>query len=85
MKHILFLNKCWGVDFMLMKRLERENIEYEYVSLFEEEKTNKKIYKKYNVKSTPVLLVLDKENESDRLTSVEEIVEYLKNVSNTEA
>jgi thiol-disulfide isomerase/thioredoxin len=69
---------------MLMKKLGRENIEYDYVSLFDEGKIDKKLYKKYNIKTTPVLLVFDKKEVADRLTSVEEIVEYLKNVSNTE-
>jgi cystathionine beta-lyase family protein involved in aluminum resistance len=69
---------------MLMKRLEREKIEYDYVSLYEEDKTDFALYKKYNVKSTPLLLVLDNDRESDRLSSIEEIVEFLKNVSNTE-
>jgi thioredoxin-related protein len=84
MKHILFLNKCWGVDFMLAKRLDREKIEYDYVSLQDEEKVDKELYKKYKVKSTPILLILDNEEEADRLSSIEEIVEYLKNISNTE-
>ena len=84
MKHLLFLNKCWGVDFMLARQLDKDNIEYDYVSLFEEDKIDKKAYKKYGIRSTPVLLILDNEEVADRLSSVEEIVEYLKNVSNTE-
>ena len=84
MKHILFLNKCYGVDFMLIRRLDKEGIEYDYVSLNDEGKVDKSLYTKYNVRSTPMLLVLDNDVESDRLKSTDEIVEYLKNVSNTE-
>jgi hypothetical protein len=69
---------------MLARQLDRENIQYTYISLFEEDKIDKKAYKKYGIRSTPILLVLDKEEVVDRLSSVEEIVEYLKNVSNTE-
>ena len=78
--HILFLNKCWGVDFMLMKRLEREKIDYDYVSLFDEGKVNKNMYTKYKIKSTPILLILDSGVEYDKLSSTDEIVEFLKNV-----
>lgn len=84
MKHLLFLNKCWGVDFMLMRRLEREHIEYDYVSLYEEGKTDTASYLKYGVKSTPCLIVLDNDEVTDTLKSIDEIVEFLKNVSNTE-
>jgi len=80
MKYILFLNKCWGVDFMLMRRLDREKIEYEYVSLVDETNLNKELYIKYGVKSTPCLLVLDNDSVSDTLKSTDEIVEFLKNV-----
>lgn len=84
MNHLLFLNKCWGVDFLLTKRLEREKIEYDYISLFDENNINKEQYEKYDIRSTPVLLVLDKEEVVDRISSVNEIVEYLKNVSDNE-
>lgn len=79
MNYILFLNKCWGVDFWLTKELERAKVkDYEYVSLFEEEHKDPKLYKKYNVRSTPVLVLLDKHGECDRLSSIEEIVEWFK-------
>jgi thiol-disulfide isomerase/thioredoxin len=83
MDHILFLNKCWGVDFSLMKQLERAKIKYDYVSLYEEDKKDTDLYAKYQIRSTPLLLILDNGEESDRLSSLEEIVEYLKNVSDT--
>ena len=68
---------------MLAKKLERENIEYDCVSLFDDDKVDKKLYKKYNVKSTPVLVVLDNGLETDRLSSIDEILKFLKqNVSN---
>lgn len=80
MKHILFLNKSWGVDFMLIRKLERENIEFEYVSLAGD-LDEQKLYNKYKVRSTPALLILDNGEESGRLTTTDEIVEFLKNVS----
>jgi len=83
MDHILFLNKTWGVDFMLMKKLERANIEFEYVSLAGDLK-DQTLYYKHNVRSTPLLLILDNGKESGRLSSTDEIIEYLKNVSDTE-
>ena len=80
MNHILFLNEWEGLGFMLKRKLEKEQIEETWLNL----KDNPKEFIKYNVKTTPVLVILDKNIESDRLTSIEEIVEYLKNVSNTE-
>lgn len=81
MEHILFLNKSWGVDFMLIRKLEREKIEFEYVSLAGD-LDEKKLYTKYSVRSTPALLILDNGEESGRLTTTDEIVEYLKNINN---
>ena len=80
MKHILFLNEWEGLGFMLKRKLDREKIVVEYL----DSKSNAKDFKKYNIKTTPVLIILDKKEESDRITSTDEIVEYLKNVSNTE-
>ena len=84
MKHILFLNRTWGVDHMLMKKLERENIEYTYVSMVDGSTEDKNIYRKYDIRSTPCLLVLDNDKVTDTLKSTDEIIEYLKNVQNTE-
>lgn len=47
-------------------------------------KDNPKEFKKHGIRTTPVLLILDKKEESDRLSSTDEIIEYLKNASNTE-
>lgn len=80
MTHILFLNEWEGLGFMLKRKLDREKIEVEFLNA----KDNPKEFKKYNIKTTPVLLTLDKKIEADRITSTDEIVEYLKNVSNTE-
>ena len=78
MKHILFLNKSWGVDFMLIRKLEREKIEFEYVSLAGD-LDEQKLYTKYKVRSTPSLIILDNGEESGRLHSTDEIVDYFKN------
>lgn len=83
MEHILFLNKTWGVDFMLIRKLEREKIEFEYISLAGD-LDEQKLYTKHKVRSTPLLLILDNGEESGRLTTTDEIIEYLKNVSNIE-
>lgn len=84
MEYKLFLNKCWGVDFMLTRKLDNAKIPYDYISLYEEEhKDTDGLYKKHNVKSTPCLLTLDNGLETGRLKGIDEIVEYLKNVSNT--
>ena len=80
MKYILFLNVWEGLGFILNKKLIRENIEVEFLN----SKDNPKDFKKHNIKTTPVLIILDKKEEFGRLTSTDEIVEYLKNVQNTE-
>jgi hypothetical protein len=78
------MNPKWGVDFLLTKKMEKEKIQCDYVSLFnyEDKKEMKRVYalyKKHNVKSTPVLVVLDEdETEVNRLSSTDEIIEYLK-------
>jgi len=85
MKYILFLNKCWGVDFVLGKRMKAEDIEFDYVSLFEGDLIkNKKLYKKYGIRTTPVLLMLDNGDISDKLVTVNEIVEELKKLKENE-
>ena len=76
----LFLNIWEGIGFVLNKKLETEKLKVEYLN----SKDNSKEFKKYQIKSTPILIKLDKSKESGRLTSTDEIVEYLKNVSNTE-
>lgn len=80
MKYLLFLNKCYGVDFWLTRELEKANIvDYDYVSHTEKDKRNPKLQKKHNVRSTPVLIVLDEQgDEVDRLYLVAEIVEWFK-------
>jgi hypothetical protein len=80
MDHILFLNEWEGLGFLLKKKLIKENIEVEYFN----SRDNPKVFKKHGIRTTPVLLILDKKEESDRLSSTDEIIEYLKNVSNTE-
>ena len=82
----LFLNKKYGVDFLLAKKLEKEGIEYDYISHYEEGKADKELYKKYNIKSTPVLLTFyeDKDGYIDevcgRLTNTDDIVEFFKQI-----
>ena len=79
----LFLNKCYGVDYMLMRKLEKEGIEYDYISHYEEGKADKELYKKYNIKSTPVLLTFfedDNEEVNGRLTNTDDIVEFFKQI-----
>lgn len=77
------MNPRWGVDYMLKRKLDKAEIVYEAISAFgtAEEKA---IYTKYGVRSTPVLLVLDNDVVADKIVAVDEIVEYLKNVPNTE-
>lgn len=65
---------------MLNKKLENEDLVYDALNLRE----NPEMFKKYNVRTTPVLVILDNDLECDRLTSVDEIVEFLKNEQNIE-
>ena len=78
MKYILFLNDWEGLGYLLKKRIQKEKLDVSYLNSRE----NLEDFKKYEIKSSPALLILDKEEISDKLTSVDEIVEYLKNVSN---
>jgi signal recognition particle receptor subunit beta len=83
MKTLLFLNPGWGVDFMLKRKMATEGVEHPYIPLFEEtdkqkKRENDRLYKKHEIKSTPVLIVLDKTEEVDRITGVEDILKYLK-------
>ena len=81
METLLFLNPGWGVDFMLKRKMANEQIEHPYIPLFEDKenkKKNEKLYKKYAIRLTPTLIVLDKDEEVDRIMGVDEIVKYLK-------
>ena len=80
MTTLLFLNSVWGVDFLLKRKLQNEKIEHPFISLHDEEnkKESRELYKKYEIKSTPVLIVLDKEEEIDRIKGIEDILKYLK-------
>tara|TARA_B110000495_G_C22370761_1_gene241105 strand:- start:89 stop:337 length:249 start_codon:yes stop_codon:yes gene_type:complete len=71
---ILFLNPWEGLGFMLKRKMEQEDIEM----VWKNEKDHPKNFKKHKIRTTPVLLILDKGVESDRLTSTDEIMEYLK-------
>lgn len=77
MTHILFLNDWEGLGFMLKRKLHKESIEIDHLN----SKDHFKKFKQYDVKSTPILIILDNGVESNRLTTTDEIVEYLKNVS----
>ena len=59
---------------MLKRKMEQEDIEM----VWKNEKDHPKNFKKHKIRTTPVLLILDKGVESDRLTSTDEIMEYLK-------
>ena len=76
MKFILFLNIWEGLGFMLNRKLIDANIEIDYLN----SKEHLEDFKKYNVRSTPVLVILDNDGAYDKLTSTEEILDYLKNV-----
>lgn len=79
MEKILFLNIWEGLGFMLNKKLIEADIEIDYLN----SKDHLEDFRKYNIRSTPVLVVLDNGEESDRLKSTEEILKYLKNEQNT--
>ena len=82
MSYILFMNPCYGVDYTLKKKMEREAVEYTSLSIFGTEE-EKELYTKHGIRTTPVLLVLDNDIVVDRIVAVSEIVDYLKNVSDT--
>ena len=74
----LFLNEWEGLGFVLKKRLEEEKINVPYYN--SREHLNE--FKKYEIKSTPVLVVLDNGVVHAKLGSRDEIMTYLKgNVS----
>jgi hypothetical protein len=81
MNHILFLNIWEGLGFMLNRKLIEADIEIDYLN----SKEHLEDFKKYKVRTTPVLVILDNDGGYDKLTSTEEILNYLKsNVQNTE-
>jgi hypothetical protein len=84
MEYLLFMNPQWGVDFILKRKLENAELEYVHHSIFDGDKKTKKLYTKHGIKSTPVLLKLDKGEVVDKLVTTDEIVEFLKNESNKE-
>jgi len=75
MNHILFLNEWEGLGFLLKKRLQKESPDTVFFNL----RDNSEEFKKYKIRSSPILLVLDKDEIVDKISSVEEIIEYLKN------
>ena len=79
MKYILFANPQYGVDFMLMRQLKLGDITYDYVSILDKVNNHSELYKKYNIRTTPVLISLDEEEQViGRLSSIDEIVEFFK-------
>lgn len=78
--YILFLNEWEGLGFMLKRKLAKESIVIDELN----SKDHLEKFKQYNIKTTPVLVILDNSKESSRLTTTDEIVEYLKHVSDTQ-
>lgn len=77
--YLLFLNVWEGLGYVLDKKLSEYKIEAEWYN----SKDNLKEFRKYGIKSTPVLLALDNGEVSDRLCATDEIVEYFReDVSN---
>ena len=77
-KYLFFLNPAYGVDFVLRKKLERENLQFEYFSILDNEKKTKKLYEKHGIRLTPALVVLDNGVETDKLVTTEEILDYFR-------
>ena len=78
MEYKLFINPWEGLGFVLHKRLTTANLEFEYM----DSRTNLDEFRKYGVKSTPVLLILDNDGMDDKLVTVDEIVDFFqRNVS----
>lgn len=79
MENKLFLIPRYGPDLMLRNRLVRENIDIEWIDFYDS-KENQKLYKKFDVKLTPVLLKVDKKTVCDRIFGVEDIIKELKKI-----
>ena len=77
MTHILFMNPGWGVDYMLQRKLGKEEIPFEYVSPVGTSE-DKVLCKRHEIRMTPVLLVLDNDVVVDKLVTIDEIMDYLK-------
>lgn len=70
---------------MLARRLDREKLEYDYISLFDEGKVDRAQYLKYDVKSTPILLTFYESGEvCGQLSSSDDIIEYFKQIKDAQ-
>jgi hypothetical protein len=76
MDYLLFLNPFYGPDSMLRSKLKREDIEVNFLSIRDEGAVE--IYKAYGIRTTPVLLVLDKEVVTATIKGTDEIVKEFK-------
>lgn len=73
----LFLIARHGPDTMLRNQLKKEGLEVKWCDFYDGAE-NKSLYKKYKIKSTPVLLKLDNGEECDRIFGVSDIIRELK-------
>lgn len=73
----LFLIAQHGPDTMLRNQLKREGLEIQWCDFYDGEES-KILYKKYKIKSTPVLLKLDNGEVCDRIFGVSDIIRELK-------
>lgn len=71
---LLFLNEWEGVSFLLKRKLEKEDIAVEWLNSRKDLDT----FIEYEVKSTPVLLVIDNDEVCDRIVTTDEIIDYFK-------
>ncbi len=75
MEKILCNNPWEGLCFMMNKALIREKLDLPVMKSF---KDDPKFFKKYEVRTCPVLLVLDKGKVVDRIKGIQEIINHLK-------
>lgn len=81
MEYLLFMDPKFGVDFVLKKKLDGEKLEYKFIPLKDDDKkSNLKTYKKYSVKTTPVLLKMQDGVVIEKVVTTDEIVSFFKNV-----
>jgi predicted transcriptional regulator len=74
MVKILCNNPWEGLCFMMKRALEKENLEVETKTL----RDDADFFKKYKIRTCPVLLELDNDKVVGRITGIEEIVKNLK-------
>lgn len=74
------LSKSCGLCFLLQSKLKKENLSTE--TKFSNNPEDRGLFTKYNIKSTPRLLVIHESGDLEIIQGVEDIIKEIKNDQN---